>query len=165
MIMIPNSKAAIALLAALSLGACADPTRQELGTATGGVVGAVAGGLLGSQVGSGRGRTAAIIAGTILGGGLGAVVGNRLTEQDNYYAQQTAQRALPTYPMGQPAYWSNPQTGHSGYVIPTSNLYRSSTYGQDCREYKQAILIDNQRYETAVGTACRQYDGTWRIAS
>ena len=155
-------------LAATLLAGCApgrEPTRQELGTGVGGVVGAVAGGLAGSAIGEGTGRTAAIIAGSILGGGLGAVLGNRLTEQDNYYAQQTTHNTLNTYPTGQSAQWSNPQSGHSGYVVPTSNTYYSSSFGQDCREYRQAIYVEGEQYETAVGTACRQYDGTWHIVS
>lgn len=172
----------------LALAGCANtgqPSNQQAGTTVGGVLGAVAGGLAGTQVGSGRGRTAAIIAGSILGGALGAGIGNRLTQQDNIYSQQTTQQALNTAPVNQPVRWQNPQTGTYGDVVATTPVYQQAytppqyqqqqqptygtTYSQpqtvDCRDYKQTIFVDNQRYETATGTACRQPDGTWKIVS
>jgi len=151
-----------AALTLASLTAC-EPTRQELGTTVGGVTGAVAGGLLGTTIGSGSGRTAAIIAGSILGGVLGAGVGNRLTQEDNLYAQRTTQQTLNTYPTGQPASWRNPQSGTYGQVVPTSDRYYDTAFQQDCRRYQQTIYVDGGTYETAVGTACRQPDGTWHI--
>ena len=179
---------ATAAILALGLAGCTNggPSNQQLGTTTGGVLGAVAGGLVGTQVGSGRGRTAAIIAGTVLGGALGAGIGNRLTQQDNVYAQQTTQQALNTAPVNQPVRWQNPETGTYGDVVATTPVYQQAyapqqqqyqqqqqTYGTsysqpqtvDCRDYKQTIFVDNQRYETATGTACRQPDGTWKIVS
>lgn len=180
------SKSTVAAsILALSLAGCANngqPSNQQVGTAAGGVIGAVAGGLVGTQVGKGRGRTAAIIAGSILGGALGAGIGNRLTQQDEVYAQQTTQRALASAPPNQPVRWTNPQTGTYGDVVATTPVYQQpyydpyqqqgaygTTYSQpqsvDCRDYKQTIFVDNQRYETATGTACRQPDGTWKIVS
>lgn len=161
-----NKIAAIALTAgAISLAGCTNqPSDQQAGTIAGGALGAVAGGLLGTQVGSGRGRTAAIIAGSILGGAVGAGIGNRLTQQDQQYSQQTTAQALNNNAPGQPAQWSNPQSGNYGYVEPTSPYYATS-YGQDCRNYKQTIYVEGDQYETATGTACRQPDGTWRIVS
>lgn len=170
---------------ALGLAGCADgtgPSTQQGATIGGGALGAVVGGLAGTQVGSGRGRTAAIIAGTILGGALGAGIGNRLTAEDNQYATQTTQQALASAPPNQPVRWQNPNTGVYGDVTPVSPVYQqpySNVYGQqpaygttysqpqavDCRDYKQTIFVDNQRYETATGTACRQPDGSWKIVS
>jgi len=152
----------IMALVLTSLTAC-DQTRQELGTTVGGVTGAVAGGLVGTQIGSGSGRTAAIIAGSILGGVLGAGVGNRLTQQDNLYAQRTTQQTLATYGTGQSATWNNPQTGNYGRVVPVSDPYYDTALRRDCRRYRQTIYVDGGTYETAVGTACRQPDGTWNI--
>lgn len=169
---------AAAALSALTLAGCVDgsqPSNQQVGTTVGGALGAVAGGLAGTQVGSGRGRTAAIIAGTILGGALGAGIGNRLTAQDQQYARATTAQALSNNRPNQPAQWRNPQTGTYGTVEPTTPYYeyqppRNSPYygtsfGQDCRDYKQTIYVEGDQYETAVGTACRQPDGTWRIVS
>jgi len=174
-----------ATILAMGLAGCANSGgTQQVGTLVGGVLGAAAGGAAGSQIGDGRGRTAAIIAGTILGGALGAGVGSRLTAQDNQFAQQTTQQALASAPPNQPVRWQNPQTGTYGDVVATTPVYQqpyntvyqqapqpayATTYSQpqsvDCRDYKQTIFVDNQRYETATGTACRQADGTWRIVS
>jgi surface antigen len=176
-----------AAVLALGLAGCTNGggvSNQQVGTTAGGALGAIAGGLAGTQVGSGRGRTAAIIAGTILGGALGAGIGNRLTAEDNTYAQQTTQQALASAPPNQPVRWQNPNTGVYGDVVPTTPIYQqpySTVYGQqqqpvygttysqpqavDCRDYKQTIFVDNQRYETATGTACRQADGSWKIVS
>ncbi len=175
-----------ATILAMSLAGCANggAGNQQVGTTIGGLVGAAAGGLAGTQVGQGRGRTAAIIAGTILGGALGAGIGNSLTAQDNALAQQTTQQALTSAPQNQPVRWQNPQTGTYGDVVATTPIYQqpyntvyqqapqpayATTYSQpqavDCRDYKQTIFVDNQRYETATGTACRQPDGSWKIVS
>jgi surface antigen len=176
-----------ASIIAFALAGCANggqPSTQQAGTAVGGALGAIAGGLAGTQVGKGRGRTAAIIGGSVLGGLLGAGIGNRLTAQDEQYAAQSTVQALNTAPPNQPVRWQNPQTGTYGDVTPTTPVYQQpyydayqqqpqqtygTTYSQpqtvDCRDYKQTIFVDNQRYETATGTACRQPDGTWRIVS
>lgn len=171
-----NKFAAVVAASAFALAGCAnEPSNQQVGTAVGGVLGAVAGGVAGSAVGKGRGRTAAIIAGSILGGAVGAGIGNRLTAQDQQYASQTTHQALNNNAPGQVASWQNPQTGHYGYVEPTSPPYQyqppqnspyyGTSYGQDCRDYKQTIYVEGDQYETATGTACRQPDGTWKIVS
>ena len=174
-----KSTTLVAAAAMLALAGCNQPANQQAGTLAGGALGAVAGGLAGTQIGSGRGRTVAIIAGTILGGAVGASIGNRLTQQDQQYAQQTTAQALNNNPPGQPAEWRNPQTGNYGYIEPTSppyayqapqtqqSPYYGTSYGQpqqECRDYKQTIYVGDQ-YETAAGTACRQPDGTWKIVS
>lgn len=190
MMTLKNSKAVLgASVLALALAGCANNgqggiTQQQAGTAAGGAIGAVAGGLIGTQVGSGRGRTAAIIGGSVLGGLLGAGIGNRLTQEDQQYAAQNTVQTLNTAPPNQPVRWQNPQTGTYGETVATTPVYQQpyyydqqqqqpvygTSYGQpqqfqDCRDYKQTIFVDNQRYETATGTACRQADGSWRIVS
>lgn len=180
----------MASIMAFGLAGCVENTgrtgQQDAGIAVGGLLGAIGGGLAGTQVGKGRGKTAAIIAGSILGGLAGGALGNslaqRLTPQDEAYSQQTTQQALSSAQVNQPVAWQNPQTGVYGNVTPVSQVYQQpyyapqqapatygTTYSQpqsvDCRDYKQTIFVDNQRYETATGTACRQPDGTWRIQS
>jgi len=175
-----------AMIATFGLAGCVENTgrtsQQDAGIAVGGLLGAVAGGLAGTQVGKGRGRTTAIIAGSILGGLAGGAIGNRLGQQDELLAQQTTQQTLASAPVNQPVRWQNPQSGVYGDVVATTPVYQqpyyapqqtAATYGTtysqpqtvDCRDYKQTIFVDNQRYETATGTACRQPDGTWRIQS
>jgi osmotically inducible lipoprotein OsmB len=64
-----SSRAAILLLAALGLGACAGMTQQEKGTATGAVVGGVAGNVLGGG-----------LLGTAAGATVGGVIGHEVTK-------------------------------------------------------------------------------------
>lgn len=127
----------------------------------GALMGAVGGAILGSNVGKGKGNIAAIAVGTLLGAGLGSSVGASLDRADMQYYNSTAQNALETQPAGQALPWSNPQSGNSGYITP-QNYYQTPT-GQYCREYSQTINIGG-RIEEGVGRACRQPDGTWRIA-
>ena len=50
----------------------------------------------------------------------------------------------------------------SGYTVPQSTYQAPS--GQYCREYQTTIVV-NGRPESAHGTACREPDGSWRVAS
>jgi len=173
-----------AMIATFGLAGCQNGATndQQAAAAVGGLLGAVGGGFVGREFGSGSGRTAATIAGSVIGGVLGAGAGLALTRQDDAFAQQTTQQALSTAPVNQPVQWQNPETGNYGQVVATTPVYQQPVYTQqpvaaaytttynqpqalDCRDYKQTIFVDNQRYETAVGTACRQPDGTWRIQS
>lgn len=126
----------------------------------GGLMGAVGGAVLGSNVGKGKGNIAAIAVGTLLGAGLGASIGQSLDKADMQYYENSAQNALEHNQVGQTLPWSNPQTGNSGYITPTSQYQTAS--GQFCREYTQSINVGG-RVEEGVGRACRQPDGSWRI--
>lgn len=155
----------VAGVAALSLAAavsgCADGqgvNKQTIGTG----VGVLAGGAIGSVFGEGGGKTAAIIGGALIGGLLGNELGRQMDENDRLRAERTTQEALETYPSGQTATWSNPDTGYGGAVTPQPPYQNSG--GEVCREYEQQIFIDG-RTETAVGVACRNPDGTWRVVN
>jgi surface antigen len=126
----------------------------------GAVIGGAAGGLLGAQVGGGSGQLAATAAGALLGVLVGSQVGQSLDRADRLYAQRTTQAALEREPTGTTATWTNPDSGHSGTVTPTSTYQTAE--GQYCREYQQTITVDGKT-ESAYGKACRQPDGTWRI--
>ena len=143
--------AAVALAGTVALGGC-NPTREQTGTVVGGVVG----GVLGAQVGKGHGRTAAIIAGTLVGAMIGGAIGRHMDESDR---RRTAQ-ALERNRTGQTSRGRNPDTGAYYEVTPT-RTYRGAE--GPCREFTMRAEIDG-RPETVRGTACRQPDGSWRMA-
>ncbi len=150
----------IRILAIAALALAAGCTSSSGPKETGGaIIGGVGGAVIGSQIGDGTGQIVATAAGALLGSWLGAEIGASLDRADQAMAEQSAQRALEYNPDGQASSWDNPNTGHSGYTTPT-NTYQQS--GTNCREYQTAVVIDG-RTQTAVGTACRQPDGTWRI--
>jgi surface antigen len=159
-----NRIAVISLVGVLATSLVACEANQQYGPKqTGGaVLGGVAGGLLGSQIGGGKGQLAATAAGTVLGVFLGSSVGKSLDKADRLYATQTANNALERNPSGRTSTWSNPDSGHSGSVTPTRTVHAAD--GSPCRDYETTVTIDG-RTETAVGRACRQSDGTWRIVN
>ena len=146
-------------LAVLLLAGCADmenKQKQTLGTIFGAGVGALAG----SQIGSGKGQLAAVAIGTLAGAWAGSEVGKSLDKADKLYAQRTAQDSLEYNKTSQSSTWRNPDSGHSGTFKPTSTYQTAA--GANCREFETTIYVDG-RDETAVGRACRQPDGTWKI--
>jgi surface antigen len=151
--------ARLGIVAALSLGlaACADyGTKQTVGT----LAGAGTGAFIGSQIGHGTGRLVAVGLGTLLGGWAGSEVGKSLDRADQAHASQAEYDALEYNRSGQQQSWSNPDSGHHGYVTPESTYQNS--YGQYCREYSHTVYIGGKP-ERAYGTACRQADGNWEI--
>ena len=150
----------VALIVA-ALGACANfegRPKQTLGALLGGGLGALAG----SQFGSGSGQLAAVAIGTLGGAFLGSEVGKSLDRADQSFMRQTSARAFEQNPTGVASAWRNPDTGHSGTVVPT-RTYRTAD-GGPCREFQQTVTIAG-RTETAYGTSCRQADGSWRIVN
>jgi surface antigen len=153
----------ILLVALLAFGLAACETRDTGQKEVGGaLLGAVVGGLLGSRIGGGTGQLAATAAGTLFGAYAGSQVGRSLDKADRLYAERTAQRSLENTRSGRTSTWTNPDSGHSGTFTPT-NTYQSRD-GLDCRDFTQTATIDG-RTEEVHGTACRQADGTWRIAN
>ncbi len=149
---------AVAMLVTFGLAACeTDPGPKQAG---GTVVGAIAGGLLGSTIGGGSGKVVAIGVGALLGGIIGSEVGKSLDRADRAYMQRTTQESLETGQSGSRSTWRNPDSGHKGSVTPTRTY---ETASGPCREYQQTVTIEG-RTERAYGTACRQADGSWKIA-
>lgn len=140
------------------LAGCANDMgpKQTGGTVLGGVGGAVAG----AQFGKGNGRLAATAIGTLLGAFVGSQVGQSLDRADQMYAGQAESRAHAA-PIGQRITWNNPESGHSGEYVPTRDGYDQS--GSYCREYQSTVNIGGQSQQ-AYGTACRQPDGSWKVA-
>lgn len=151
---------AIAVVAAMGLSACQSNsgTKETIG----GLGGAVLGGVLGAQVGKGQGQLIAVGAGAILGGLLGSSVGRSLDEVDRLKMENTTQSTLERQPDQTTSSWVNPNTGNSGTITPRQTYQANN--GEYCREYTQTITIGGET-EEAVGTACRQPDGTWRVVS
>lgn len=122
--------------------------------------GAAAGAIAGSNVGKGKGNIAAIAIGTIAGGLLGSELGKSLDNADMSYYKQTTQSTLETAPDGQASTWTNPNSGNSGNITPTRTFQNAG--GGYCREFTQTITVGGKQ-EQAVGTACRDAQGTWQI--
>ena len=132
--------------------------KQQMGAATGAVIG----GVLGSNVGGGKGQLAAVGIGTLLGALAGSEIGKSLDRAD----QMHANRALATSyeaPVGETVSWANPESGNSGTYTPVNEGYGNDS-GRYCREYKTSVKIDGQ-WKRAYGKACRQPDGSWKIVS
>lgn len=145
---------------ALPLAACQDyGTKEGIGTLAGAGLGAWAGSAIDS---SGSGGVVAIAAGTLIGGFLGNQIGRGLDKADRLEAERAQYQALEYGRSGTRTEWRNPDSGHSGWVEPAP-AYQSDR-GQTCREYTHTVIIGGKP-EQAVGTACRQEDGSWRVAS
>jgi len=145
------------VLTCTTLQACSGGmNKQGAGT----LVGGVAGGLLGSRFGKGGGNLAATGIGALAGALIGGQIGKGLDDNDRQILALSSQKALETAPSGSNIPWSNPDSGHNGYVTPTSTFQNDR--GQYCREYTQVINVGGKE-EKAYGRACRKPDGHWEI--
>jgi surface antigen len=144
----------ICMMASVSLMGCSNMSKQDVGT----VSGAVAGGLLGSQFGGGSGKLVAVGLGTMAGAFLGGSIGKSMDDVD----RMKMQRALESNSVGQPAYWTNANTGTNYTVVPVKNVtVQGNKY---CREYRTTAVIGGKS-EQVYGKACRQPDGSWKLVS
>jgi surface antigen len=98
----------------------------------------------------------------LLGGFLGNRVGASMDQASIQRANAATQQSLETAPPGQSLPWSNPQNGNHGYVVAQAPY--QNPQGQFCREYTQTVFIGGQQQQ-AVGTACRNPDGSWTPVS
>ena len=139
---------------------CATYTPVNKETAGTGL-GAMTGALLGYGLGKGHSdKEAAIVVGALLGGVVGNRIGARMNDADRIYAGRALSQSLEYAPVGTQTHWQNPETGHTGYSVPTHTYTHND--GTPCREFTTAVVIGGQR-EQAYGTACRQNDGSWRV--
>ena len=90
--------------------------------------------------------------------GSGTGIGQTMDKVD----RMQVQNALETAPSGRSVAWTNPDTGHAYTVVPTKTFYPESS-AQPCREYTTTARIGGKRQQV-YGTACRQADGSWRVA-
>ena len=135
----------------IDLGRC---NRDVVGALLGGAAGAAAG----STIGKGDGRTAAMIGGAILGALVGGVIGQNMDEIDQNCVGQVLERAE----TGQTIVWNDPET-HATYQVTPTRTYQPDSSDRYCREYTATAVIGG-RTERTYGIACRQPDGSWRLA-
>ena len=146
------------LIVTFLLGGCASQMGPK---ETGGtLLGAGTGALIGSQIGGGRGTMVAVAIGTLAGALIGQGVGQSLDRADQVAMQRNAQYALENTRTNVSTTWVNPDTGHSGSIVPVETY--QTREGRYCREYVQNVYIGGEQQQ-AYGTACRQPDGTWQI--
>ncbi|PCI45477.1 MAG: hypothetical protein COB49_09995 [Alphaproteobacteria bacterium] len=146
----------LAIAFSLTVAAC---TKEESGTLLGAIGGAVIGDAIG---GHGTGKVAIIAAGTLAGAYIGREVGRSLDRADRQAMQQRTQYSLESTPSGTTTNWQNPDSGNSGTITPQPAFTNKTN--EYCREYQQTVNVGGKT-ETAYGTACRQPDGTWKIAN
>jgi len=94
---------------------------------------------------------------TIIGGSISIVLEADLPFLVEFEPQ------IATAPIGTVVPWSNPDTGHRGEVAVLDQRYDGAS-GLPCRTYRTTVVIDG-RPQTAIGTACQEPDGTWRIVN
>ncbi len=129
--------------------------REIIGAVIGGALGAV----LGSEAGQGRReRRVTTVGGAIIGAVVGGAVGRSMDEAD----QACAAQALEYARLQQAVTWENPGRGASYTITPTERL--TSQNGRECRKYVPGQASVGGRQSSA-GTACRQSDGSWALAS
>ena len=92
---------------------------------------------------------------------LASEAGQAITAADQLALERTTQTTLETVPIGNESAWRNPQTGSHGIVAPHRTFQKAS--GTYCREFTQTLVTGNVT-EEALGTACRETDGTWKLA-
>lgn len=136
----------------LSLSACQNVSKQDMGTVTG----AVAGGLLGSTIGQGQGKILAVAAGAMAGAYIGNAVGKSMDDTDRLKAQAALERNK----TGQATSWTNPDNGNH-YTVKPKKTYQRANH-EYCREYTMTADVAGQKQQT-YGTACRQPDGSWKV--
>jgi len=151
-----SMKALAILLAAVMLAGCSQVSKEEIG----GLVGAGLGGLAGSMIGDGGGQLVAVAVGTMLGAVMGSEVGKSLDKADRLALAQAQHEALEYGQTGSTTTWQNPDSGHSGEIVP-QRAFRQPD-GVFCREFQQVIVVGGEM-EAAFGTACRQPDGAWKL--
>jgi len=97
--------------------------------------------------------------GVLLSGWAGNEIFAAMDEADRVKNQQAERRAF-TAQVGQQVTWNNPESGHSGTIIPVREEYSAS--GAYCRDFKQSVAINGQQKQ-GNDHACQQPDGSWKI--
>jgi len=143
------------LIVGLLLAGCATGSPSGYKAPVGALTGAGLGALVGSHIGHGDGRLAAIAGLGVLGAILGYEAGQSLERADAVYARTTppTRSYTPVPGVIYPAVPPGPAAPPSQYVGATM---------PGCRVFEQRAWVDNH-YVPVYGTACQQWDGTWRV--
>ena len=151
-------KIMVVLFSATFLAACQNgqANNEALGT----IIGAGLGVALGAHA-KGDAKAPTMILGGLLGGAIGNRIGNQLDDADRIKHQQASYYAFEHGRSYETSGWYNPDTGHSGEIIPEP-AYQDRE-GRYCREFQQTITVDGQP-QRGYGRACRQPDGSWEIS-
>ena len=147
----------VVMLAAVVFVGCEQIPKEEVGA----IVGAGLGGLAGSLIGDGGGKLVAVGVGTMLGAIIGGETGKSLDRADKIALAQAQHDALENGESGSTTAWVNPDSGHSGEIVPQPAYQQAD--GTYCREFQQTIIVGAEM-QAAYGTACRQPDGTWKLS-
>lgn len=98
----------------------------------------------------------AALVGAFPGAGPGSVAARAMDKSD----RRQAARALESVPLGRSANWHNRETGDSFVLTPTRTFERLGTV---CRDFTVRAVVGG-RADTALGSACRQDDGSWHMS-
>ncbi|BCO08279.1 hypothetical protein GF1_06550 [Desulfolithobacter dissulfuricans] len=148
-----NAKISASILIMLLLTSC---TNMQVEDGKHGQVGSITGAIGGALVGQAIGRsTEATLIGAAVGTMLGYMIGNEMDKYD----RARLNRALEYTPSGEPAAWTNPDTGNSYEVIPKP-AWKDPEEEKVCREAEIIATIDG-RTERTYTTACRDASGRW----
>lgn len=118
------------------------------------------GALSGAAVGAGAGALAGGTKATVIGGLVGTIVGHEIGRQMDRQDRHHTSRALEHNRTGEPARWTNPDTGRAYSVTPRDTF--EGDHGGPCREF---TMVSEHRGEQVRTTevACRRSDGSWEI--
>jgi surface antigen len=129
--------------------------REVIGAVLGGAVGAA----VGSRVGQGDERFVTTVGGAVIGAIVGGAIGKSMDDADHACAAQAMEYAS----FKQSVKWHNARRG-AFYIITPLGLVPAAGKGLECRRYSMLTEHGNLK-DSFEGTACRQRDGSWRLAS
>ncbi len=157
--------AAVVVIATLGAGAVSGCSTIEDKTGLGtkaqiGAAGGAAGGLIIAAV---SGASAAWVVGSaVLGAVAGGVVGDFLDRRDTEQMAQSGHDALENEGPGGQTAWRNPLSGNSGSTTIDAAFVNAE--GFECKKFTQTFTSDGETHDVT-GTACRQSDRTWTVAT
>jgi surface antigen len=145
------TKIALVALSASLIAGCASNTQNQntaVGAVSGGAIGGVAAGVLG-------GNPVAIGAGVVVGALLGGFIGHNMDNSDQMHVGTALNGKT-----NRPVKWTNPSTGKSYKVVPTSN-WMTINGNPRCRSFKVTSMTSNGQ-KVMKGTACQVSNGSWQ---
>lgn len=157
---------ALALVTALGISGCANtgnPSNEDIGKLTGGVIGA----LIGSSFGGGNGQLLLGVAGATIGYLVGEKIGKQMDDNDQDHLRAATERGFETSNSLYREHW----TGRNGnkwlIVITTENPHARNR--QTCKRFHQrTTVVTGTRTEThdQRGTLCYdEHRHGWFVAT